>query len=97
MPSFLGLGDGTSVSTVVDLGGRRREVDRFPLVRRRYAVPCVSVRLRARVSPHVIPDGLFQRKNIIHSVIVGVNSRKVLGFGPLFFEVRVRSTAKSHS
>ena len=39
MLSFLGLGDGTSVSAVVDLGGRRREVDRFPLVRRRYAVP----------------------------------------------------------
>ena len=65
-----------------------------PLAVSRYAVPGSS----GHASPlQVFPGGLFQGKSFIHSIIMGVNSRKVLGFRPLFFEVRVRATGKSHS
>ena len=62
----------------------------IPIVR----VPCTPLHA---LSLQVISRQAFEGKSFIHRVIVGVKSRKVLGFGPLFFEVRVRSTAKSHS
>ena len=66
----------------------------FPLAVSRYVVPGTS----GHAFPlQVFPGVLFQGKSLIHSIIMGVNSRKVLGFRPLFFEVRVRAMGKSHS